>query len=199
MNDLLNKKCVPCEGGVLPFDISEIHKYQKKVDGWNIIKSEKEKFFLNKKFNFENFLESQEFVNKVGIISEEEGHHPDILFGWGYAEIKITTHAIEGLSENDFILAANETTVGVGSGQPSRLDSCQIAIKKMKKFINPNHEIVAASDAFFPFVDGIEKLIQNGVTAIIQPSGSIKDKDIIKFANDTNTALVFSKTRHFKH
>ena len=106
MSDLLNKKCVPCEGGVLPFDISEIHKYQKKVDGWNIIKNEKENFFLNKKFNFENFSQSQEFVNKVGIISEEEGHHPDILFGWGYAEIKITTHAIAGLSENDFILAA---------------------------------------------------------------------------------------------
>ena len=106
MSDLLNKKCVPCEGGVVPFDISEIHKYQKKVDGWNIIKNEKKNFFLNKKFNFENFLESQEFVNKVGIISEEEGHHPDILFGWGYAEIKIITHAIEGLSENDFILAA---------------------------------------------------------------------------------------------
>tara|TARA_A100001015_G_scaffold231536_1_gene262162 strand:- start:2954 stop:3298 length:345 start_codon:yes stop_codon:yes gene_type:complete len=106
MSDLLNKKCVPCEGGILPFDISEIHKYQKKVDGWNIIKNEKENFFLNKKFNFENFSQSQEFVNKVGIISEEEGHHPDILFGWGYAEIKITTHAIAGLSENDFILAA---------------------------------------------------------------------------------------------
>ena len=106
MSDLLNKKCVPCEGGVLPFDISEIHKYQKKIDGWNILKNKKENFFLNKKFNFENFSESQEFVNKVGIISEEEGHHPDILFGWGYAEIKITTHAIAGLSENDFILAA---------------------------------------------------------------------------------------------
>ena len=106
MSDLLNKKCVPCEGGILPFDISEIHKYQKKVDGWNIIKNEKENFFLNKKFNFENFSERQEFVNKVGIISEKEGHHPDILFGWGYAEIKITTHAIAGLSENDFILAA---------------------------------------------------------------------------------------------
>ena len=106
MSDLLNKKCVPCEGGVLPFDISEIHRYQKKVDGWNIIKNEKDNFFLNKRFNFENFSESQEFVNKVGLISEEEGHHPDILFGWGYAEIKITTHAIEGLSENDFILAA---------------------------------------------------------------------------------------------
>ena len=106
MNDLLNKKCIPCEGGVLPFDKSEIHKYQKKVDGWDISEDEKKIFFLNKKFKFKNFLESQKFINKVGEISENEGHHPDILFGWGYAEIKITTHAIEGLSENDFILAA---------------------------------------------------------------------------------------------
>ena len=106
MNDLLNKKCVPCEGGVLPFDISEIHKYQKKVDGWDILKNEKKIFYLYKKYEFKNFLESKIFINKVGDISENEGHHPDISFGWGYAEIKITTHAIEGLSENDFILAA---------------------------------------------------------------------------------------------
>ena len=106
MNELLKKKCVPCEGGILPFDISEIHKYQKKVDGWQINKEKKKIFFLNKKFSFKNFLESQKFINEVGKISEKEGHHPDIKFGWGYAEIKITTHAIEGLSENDFILAA---------------------------------------------------------------------------------------------
>ena len=106
MNDLLNKKCASCEGGVLPFDISEIHKYQKKVDGWDIIKNEKKIFYLYKKYEFKNFLESKIFINKVGDISENEGHHPDISFGWGYAEIKITTHAIEGLSENDFILAA---------------------------------------------------------------------------------------------
>ena len=106
MSDLLNKKCVPCEGGVLPFDISEIHKYQKKVDGWDIIKDKNKIFFLNKKFNFKNFLESQKFINKVSKISEQEGHHPEIKFGWGYAEIKITTHAINGLSKNDFILAA---------------------------------------------------------------------------------------------
>ena len=106
MSDLTEKKCLPCEGGVLPFDVSEIHKYQKKVDGWDLAKDNKEVFFLSKKFNFDNFLESQKFVNEVGKISEEEGHHPDISFGWGYAEIKITTHAIEGLSENDFILAA---------------------------------------------------------------------------------------------
>ena len=106
MSDLTKKKCIPCEGGILPFDISEIHKYQKKVDGWDVLKNEKNIFFLNKKFNFKNFLDSQEFINKVGRISEDEGHHPDISFGWGYAEIKITTHAIEGISENDFILAA---------------------------------------------------------------------------------------------
>jgi len=106
MNDLIKKKCIPCEGGVIPFDTSEIHKYQKKVDGWNISKNEKDVYFLEKKFIFKNFLESQNFVNEVGKISEEEGHHPDIIFGWGYAQINITTHAINGLSENDFILAA---------------------------------------------------------------------------------------------
>ena len=106
MKDLLQKKCVPCEGGVIPFDVSKIHKYQKKVDGWDILKNEKNIFQLYKKYKFKNFLESQIFINRVGEISENEGHHPDISFGWGYAEIKITTHAIEGLSENDFILAA---------------------------------------------------------------------------------------------
>ena len=106
MTDLLKKKCVPCEGGVPALDISEIHKYQKKVDGWDVLKDEKKIFFLEKKFNFKNFLDSQNFINKVGKISEEEGHHPDIMFGWGYAKINITTHAIKGLSENDFILAA---------------------------------------------------------------------------------------------
>jgi len=106
MSDLLKKKCIPCEGGVIPFDLSEIHKYQKKVDGWDIIKNDSEIYYLEKKFIFKNFLQSQKFVNEVGKISENEGHHPDIIFGWGYAKINITTHAIKGLSENDFILAA---------------------------------------------------------------------------------------------
>ncbi|MDA7638022.1 bifunctional phosphoribosylaminoimidazolecarboxamide formyltransferase/IMP cyclohydrolase [Candidatus Pelagibacter sp.] len=103
------------------------------------------------------------------------------------------------VKSNAIVLASNETTTGIGSGQPSRLDSCQIAIDKMKKFMNTNDDIVAASDAFFPFVDGIEKLVQSGVTAVIQPSGSIRDKEIINFANETGTILVFSKTRHFRH
>ena len=69
----------------------------------------------------------------------------------------------------------------------------------MKKFNLQNNNLVAASDAFFPFVDGIEKLVQSGVKAVVQPFGSIRDKEIIKFANDTDTILVFSKTRHFRH
>ena len=103
------------------------------------------------------------------------------------------------VKSNAIVLAANETTVGIGSGQPSRLDSCKIAIDKMKKFTDTKENLVAASDAFFPFVDGIEKLVQSGVRAVIQPSGSIRDKEIIKFANETDTVLVFSKTRHFRH
>ena len=97
MNDLLNKKCAPCEGGALPFDISEIHKYQKKVDGWDILKNEKKIFYLYKKYEFKNFLESQIFINKVGEIAENEGHHPDMTFGWGYAEIKITKNILDFL------------------------------------------------------------------------------------------------------
>ena len=102
---------------------------------------------------------------------------------------------------NAIVLAQNESTVGIGSGQPSRLDSCKIAVNKMKKFQNfeENNEIIAASDAFFPFVDGIETLISSGVSAIIQPSGSIRDKEIIKYADKTGTILIFSKTRHFRH
>ena len=103
------------------------------------------------------------------------------------------------VKSNAIVLASNKSTIGIGSGQPSRLDSCQIAIDKMNKFRKIKDEIVAASDAFFPFTDGIEKLVQSGVSAVIQPAGSIRDKEIIKFANATKTILVFSKTRHFRH
>ena len=84
----------------------EIHKYLKKVDDWDVKKNEKNNYYIEKKFKFKNFIASQKFVNIIGTISENEGHHPDISFGWGYANIKIHTHAVEGLSENDFILAS---------------------------------------------------------------------------------------------
>ena len=105
-SDLHNKNCIPCKGGIPPFEISEIHKYLKKVDGWDVKKKEGETYFLEKQFNFENFIQSQKFVNEVGNISEKEGHHPDIAFGWGYAKVQIFTHKIKGLVESDFILAS---------------------------------------------------------------------------------------------
>ena len=106
MDDLSKKKCVPCEGNIPPFDQEEIHKYLKKINGWSVKSNQDNSFFLIKEYSFKNFKDSQNFVNNVSDISEKEGHHPDITFGWGYVKINITTHAIEGLSENDFILAA---------------------------------------------------------------------------------------------
>ena len=106
MDKLYKKKCVACDGNTIPFDTSEIHKYLKKIDGWEVKNTNEKNYYLEKDFKFKNFIESQQFVNKVGSISELEGHHPDIHFGWGYAKIKIFTHAIKGLTESDFILAA---------------------------------------------------------------------------------------------
>jgi len=106
MSDLHDKNCIPCQGGIPSFDISEIHKYLKKVDGWDVKKNADDSYFIEKSFKFENFLKSQEFINKVSEIAETQGHHPDIVFGWGYATVKIFTHKIQGLVESDFILAA---------------------------------------------------------------------------------------------
>ena len=95
----------PCEGNIPPFNSEEIHKYLKS---WWMGGCWGQNWWVspNKSFKFDNFLKSQEFINKVGVIVEEEGHHPDLWFGWGYARIKIFTHAIKGLAESDFILAA---------------------------------------------------------------------------------------------
>ena len=80
------------------------------------------------------------------------------------------------VKSNAIVLASDRSTVGIGSGQPSRIDSCQIAIDKMKKFFNQDKEIVAASDAFFPFVDVIEKLVQSCFSEVIQPLGQLETR-----------------------
>ena len=118
-----------------------------------------------------------------------------------FNDLQFAFNVCRNVKSNAIVLTKNSSTIGIGAGQPSRLDSCRMAIDKMKKFqkINKNDIILGASDAFFPFVDGIETLVQNGVSAIIQPSGSIRDKEIIKFADKLGVILVFSKTRHFKH
>ena len=78
----------------------------KKIDGWDVKKNNQESYLLEKNFKFKNFAESQKFINEVSNIAENENHHPDITFGWGYAKIQIFTHKIQGLVESDFILAA---------------------------------------------------------------------------------------------
>jgi 4a-hydroxytetrahydrobiopterin dehydratase len=102
MADLASRECVPCRGGVPPLKGEEIRKLLTQVDDWEVVNEH----HLKKEFRFSNFRESQGFVNRVGDLAEEQGHHPDICFGWGRAEITIWTHKIDGLTESDFILAA---------------------------------------------------------------------------------------------
>ncbi len=118
-----------------------------------------------------------------------------------FNDLLFAFNVCRNVKSNAIVLTKNGSTIGIGSGQPSRLDSCKIAIDKMKRFqtLSDNDIILGASDAFFPFVDGIETLVQNGVSAVIQPSGSIRDNEIIKFADKLGVILVFSNTRHFKH
>ena len=102
MQDLASRQCVPCRGGIPPMRGAEIKEYLDELNGWEVI----EEHHLTKHYQFKNFVEAQTFITRVGTLSEEQGHHPDICFGWGYADIKIWTHKIDGLSEGDFILAA---------------------------------------------------------------------------------------------
>ncbi len=104
MSDLASKKCVPCEGNIPPFNTEEIHKYLKQVDGWEVIEDKIDGFHLIKNFKFDDFLQSQEFVNKVGEIAETEGHHPDLWFGWGYARIKMICGLDGAMQELKYLL-----------------------------------------------------------------------------------------------
>tara|TARA_B100000579_G_scaffold57599_1_gene41231 strand:+ start:1559 stop:3097 length:1539 start_codon:yes stop_codon:yes gene_type:complete len=118
-----------------------------------------------------------------------------------FKQMLFSLNVCRSVKSNAIVITQNNKTLGIGSGQPSRLDSCKIAVQKMKKFKQFNNKdvIIGASDAFFPFVDGIESLVQAGVGAVVQPQGSIRDKEIIKFADAMGIILIFSKSRHFKH
>jgi 4a-hydroxytetrahydrobiopterin dehydratase len=102
MESLSSRHCVPCHGGVPRLKGEEIAPLLSQLRGWDAV----EEHHIIKEYKFANFADSLAFVNRVGQIAEHEGHHPDITFGWGYARIQIYTHAINGLSESDFILAA---------------------------------------------------------------------------------------------
>jgi len=102
MSELASRQCVPCRGGVPPLKGEAISRLQSELDGWQVV----DEHHLKKEYKFKNFREAQGFVSRVGDLAEEQGHHPDICYGWGQAEITIWTHKIDGLTESDFILAA---------------------------------------------------------------------------------------------
>ena len=106
--NLTDKKCVPCEGAMPPFSHEQVQEYLDQVQGWALVEDKK----IEKNFKFKNFKEALAFVNKVGEIAERENHHPDInLHNWNQVKLTLSTHAIKGLSENDFILAAKVDTL----------------------------------------------------------------------------------------
>ncbi|MBI5139736.1 4a-hydroxytetrahydrobiopterin dehydratase [Candidatus Nomurabacteria bacterium] len=112
-SDLLNKKCVPCEGGAKPLPHDEIQNFMNQISGWNLNEEQStnlQKFGLgakiSKEYKFKDFNEAIKFVNKVALLAESEGHHPDIKINYNKVSLELWTHAIGGLSENDFIVAA---------------------------------------------------------------------------------------------
>ena len=115
-------------------------------------------------------------------------------------EIKFAFNVSKYVKSNAIVITNNFSTIGIGAGQPSRLDSCKIAVRKAKLFQkNKIKNSVASSDAFFPFTDGIKFLISAGVRIIVQPGGSIRDKEIVVAANKAKIKMVFTNLRHFNH
>jgi len=108
LDDLASRKCVPCDGGVPRLAGAELEGFAAQVEGWKVVDAH----HLTRHYDFADFRTAQEFVNRVGGVAESEGHHPDIAFGWGYCDLRIFTHAIDGLSESDFILAAKIEQLG---------------------------------------------------------------------------------------
>ena len=166
--------------------IIDISKYKQKnqtttkvFDGSFLIQ-EKDKLIFNKK--------DLKFVTKNKPTSKE------------LKEIEFAFNISKYVKSNAIVLTNNFSTIGIGAGQPNRLDSCKIAVQKAKQFqSNKIKNSIAASDAFFPFVDGIKSLLDAGVKIIVQPGGSIRDQEVINAANKANTKMVFTNIRHFNH
>lgn len=180
-----------------------------KKDALKILKKRKNIILIDyKKFNFSHnkhylflgnsFLiqDSNDIIlnKKLKIVSKKKPSSKQLK------SLKFAFSICKFVKSNAIVLVNNKSTIGIGSGQPSRLDSCKIASDKALNFV-PEKVInsVAASDAFFPFPDGVEVLADLGIKAIIQPGGSINDKKIIKTANDAGLVMAFTETRHFKH
>jgi 4a-hydroxytetrahydrobiopterin dehydratase len=99
---LADKKCVPCRGDVPPLKANDLQRLHSSVPDWKVVNEH----HLQREFRFPDFKQALDFVNRVGVIADEQGHHPDILLTWGKAQITLWTHTIDGLTESDFIMAA---------------------------------------------------------------------------------------------
>ena len=102
MSELAERQCVPCRGGVPPMKGEQINEMSSQLPDWQVVNEH----HLQRNYRFKDFRKTLDFVNRVGELAEEQGHHPDICFGWGKADITIWTHKIDGLTESDFVLAA---------------------------------------------------------------------------------------------
>jgi 4a-hydroxytetrahydrobiopterin dehydratase len=102
MSELASKTCVPCRGGVPALKGEHLHNYSHQLPQWNVV----EEHHITRTFTFPDFKSALEFVNRVGAVAEEQGHHPDLLLTWGKVEVTLWTHKVGGLTESDFIMAA---------------------------------------------------------------------------------------------
>lgn len=102
MNDLTKRRCTPCEGGTPKLEGEELERYAAMLPSWSVVEGSR----IEKEYRFPDFVQALAFVNRLGEAAEAEGHHPDVFLAWGKVKVTLWTHAIGGLSENDFILAA---------------------------------------------------------------------------------------------
>ena len=205
INSIITKK-LALELNKTFFEVIISRGYKK--DALKILKKRKNirlinynKFDLANKKNYlflQNVFLSQDsneiLLNKIKIVTKQKPSSSQLY------SLKFALNICKFVKSNAIVLVNGRSTIGIGAGQPSRLDSCKIASNKAQEFV-PEKLLnsVAASDAFFPFPDGVQELIDSGVKAIIQPGGSINDKEVIKVADDANLIMAFTGTRHFKH
>ena len=179
-------------------------------DALKILKKKKNLRIIDiSKYQFKNFTDIKFFGNsflaqsldkiiidkkKLKCVTKVKPTKKELL------EIEFAFNICKYVKSNSIVLTNNFSTIGIGGGQPSRLDSCKVATQKAKQFqFSKIKNSIAASDAFFPFPDGIKTLIKAGVKTIVQPGGSVNDKDVIKVANQAKIKMIFTGTRHFKH
>ena len=175
-------------------------KILKKRKSTRLVDFTRTNLINNKNYLFlgDSFLEQDSnnllFLKKLRVVTKKKPTSGQL------ESLKFAFNICKFAKSNAIVLAKKKSTIGIGSGQPSRIDSCKIASEKALRFL-PEKIIysVAASDAFFPFADGIKELIKVGVKAIIQPGGSINDKKVIKAANEAGIVMIFTGTRQFKH